>query len=241
MARNPIGNHIYPTLISLIMDNLDAIAEQIEKEMDEKDAVRELAIKSSRAVIRMAGNAIRGMHRKENVETILGEMRDELSRMLSILKGHPDLAHTGFVENAFIEFSEASIVLSVVTKKSLPTPKELGVTNSGYLQGMGDAVGEFRRFALNSLRDGKIKDAFEYLKIMDDIHNMLMRFDYPDALLSIRRQQDLSRSLVEKTSGEITLTARTKELEIKLNELKEKIEISNRKSGKTKAKPKRKK
>ena len=223
------------------MDNLDTIAGQIEKEMDEKDAVRELAIKSSRAVIRMAGNAIRGMHRKENVDTLLGEMRDELSRMLSILKGHPDLAHTGFVENAFIEFSEANIVLSVVRKRTLPTPKELGVTNSGYLQGMGDAVGEFRRFALNSLRDGRIKDAFDYLKDMDDIHNMLMRFDYPDALLSIRRQQDLSRSLVEKTSGEITLTARTKELETKLNELKDKIDNIGKKTGKPGGKPKKKK
>jgi len=210
------------------MKNIDAIAEQIEKEMDEKDAVRELALKSSRAVIRLSGTAIRGMHRKENVEKIMAEVKDELAKMQSVLEGHHDLYFAGFVENALAEYSEASIVISVLKKRPLPTPKELGVSSGAYLQGMGDAVGEFRRFALNSLREGRIKDAFSYLGVMEDIHNMLMRFDYPDALLSVRRQQDISRSLVEKTSGEITLSARTKELEKKLNELQKSMNAAKK-------------
>jgi translin len=209
------------------MKALDSIAEQIVREMDEKDAVRELALKSSRAVIRLAGSAIRGTHRKENVDGLMHEMKDELAKMLSVLKGHPDLYYSGFVENAFIEYSEASIVMAVVRKKPLPAPKELGVSSGAYLLGMGDAVGEFRRFALNSLREGNIKSAYGYLAVMEEIHNMLMRFDYPDALLSVRRQQDLSRSLVEKTSGEITLSARTHELEKRLNELQKHLKKDN--------------
>lgn len=221
------------------MKNLDEIAEQIEREMDEKDAIRELALKSSRAVIRLAGSAIRGLHRKENIDDIMSELKDELTKMLSILKGHSDLYYTGFVENAFIEYSEANIVIAVLKKRELPTPKDLGVSSGSFLLGLGDAVGEFRRFALNSLREGKINDAFEFLKVMEDIHNTLMRFDYPDALLSVRRQQDLSRSLVEKTSSEITLSARTQQLEKRLNELQKHL-ITRENANKSKVKTKKK-
>lgn len=225
------------------MKNLDDIADAIEREMDEKDAVRELALKSSRAVIRLAGSVIRGIHRKEDTDKMMEEMRDELMKMLSILDGHPDLYHSGFVENAFIEYSEANIVAAVVKNLPFPTPAQLHVTSSAYLLGMGDAVGEFRRLALNALRDhGDAASAMEYLHIMEAIHNMLMRFDYPEALLSVRRQQDISRSLVEKTSSEITLSVRTLELEHKLNHMIQHIGFGDRKgtgnrTGKTPAKP----
>lgn len=201
------------------MQELDAIAELIEREMDEKDAVRELALKSSRAVIRLSGQAIRGMHRGENVDAVMAEVREELSKMISVLKGHPDLYYSGFVENAFGEFSEANIVLAAVKGTTIPGPKELDVSSNAYLQGMGDAVGEFRRFALNALRGGRVDDAHSFLKLMEDIHNMLMRFDYPDALLAVRRQQDVTRGLVEKTSGEITLSSHTQQLQKRIDEI----------------------
>ncbi len=32
-----------------------------------------------------------------------------------------------------------------------------------------------------------------------------MRFDYPDAIVAIRKKQDVARSLLEKTRGEMTV------------------------------------
>jgi translin len=46
-----------------------------------------------------------------------------------------------------------------------------------------------------------------------------MRFDYPDAILPIRRKQDIARSLLEKTRGEVAVTASTRNLHARLEEV----------------------
>ena len=49
------------------MKNLEKVVSKIEAELDEKDEVREVALKSSRAVIRLSGSILRELHRKEKV------------------------------------------------------------------------------------------------------------------------------------------------------------------------------
>lgn len=195
------------------MKNLRHIADQIEKEMDEKDTVRELALKSSRAIIRLASGAIRGIHCREDVSKMLFEAKEEVAKMNSVLQDHRDLYYSGFVENAFQEYCEVNILYAISKNRELPTPRQLGVTNSSYLLGLGDVVGELRRFSLDSLRHGKIDDAEKYLEMMEEIYAMLMRFDYPSGLIAVRRVQDVARSLIEKTRGEVAVSVRGKNLE----------------------------
>ena len=77
------------------MKNLDDVIEEIESRLDEKDEVRELTIKSSRTIARLSGSAIQGMHRGQDVDTQLQETREEILKLRSLLKDHPDLYHTG--------------------------------------------------------------------------------------------------------------------------------------------------
>src|SRR5437773_1766346 len=96
------------------MKNLDDVIEEIESRLDEKDEVRELTIKSSRTIARLSGSAIQGMHRGHDVDTQLQETREEILKLRSLLKDHPDLYHTGIVENAMQEACEAFLVHSIL-------------------------------------------------------------------------------------------------------------------------------
>ncbi len=205
------------------MKNLDDVISEIESRLDEKDEVRELAIKSSRTIARLAGSAIQGMHRGDDTATVLQETREEVFKLRSLLDGHPDLFHAGFVENAMQEACEAFLVHAIIQSEKLPSPKECGVTDTAYLLGLGDVVGELRRFALTALRDGDVTSASRSLERMERILDSLMRFDYPTAMVALKRKQDVARSLIEKTRGEVAVAARSHELSKKLDSLHGKL------------------
>jgi translin len=57
------------------------------------------------------------------------------------------------------------------------------------------------------------------LEMMEEMFLILMKFDYPDAIVSIRRKQDIARSILEKTRGEVAVAVSMRRLEIKLASL----------------------
>lgn len=201
------------------MKNLDDVVERLESELDEKDQIREVAIKSSRAIVRYSGSIIRGMHGKGSGTSELEELRDEVSRLTSLLKEHPELSVAGYVETAFQEFAEAGILKSIIERDDVPAPEELGVGTGPYLLGLADCVGELRRLCLNELKAGNVAQANRFLDRMEEIFVALMRFDYPDAVLAIRHKQDVARSVLEKTRGEVAVASGVRALESRLDDL----------------------
>ncbi len=197
---------------------LEAILTGMEQDLEEKDAVRELALKSSRAVARLSVSAVGSLHRGKEVAGLVEEAREEAGRLGSLLKEHPDLYHSGFVENAHQDMTEAAIAYSLLRDTPLPRPDELGVTSRAYVLGLGDVVGELRRFALERLGKGDVEAARESLKAMEILYEGLMRFDFPRAVAAVKRKQDIARSLVEKTRGEVAVAVRTQALERKLDD-----------------------
>jgi len=206
------------------MKNLDAAIEKIEAELDEKDQVREIALKSSRAVVRLSGSAIKDLHRGEKATDKLSELKDEVSRLSSLLGDHPDLTRTGYVESAFQEYAEVGIVLSLIENDDVPLPEDLGIGSVPYLLALGDTVGELRRFALEGLRRGDTDKANHFLDRMEDIYHALVRFDYPDAIAAVKHKQDVARSLLEKTRGDVAVATNARRLHDKLDELTKKLD-----------------
>jgi translin len=205
------------------LKKLDEIVKGIETELDKKEEARELSIKSARLITRMSGSAIRKMQQDEKVQDLLQKSRKEAQKLKQILNAHPELAYTGYVETAFQELSEAFIVSAIRNNKPLPSPKAINVTETAYLLGMGDAVGELRRFTIHELTKGNLKRAHEYMKLMEDLFHALMRFDYPHAIVAIRRKQDIARGLLEKTRGELLVSSRSRELERKIDRLHKRL------------------
>lgn len=204
--------------------SLEAIAEKIRLDFSAKDAARENALRLCREIIRCSANAIRAVHRQENTKAkqLLNSARallQELSR--DILQKHDNLLHSGFVHDAQKEFAEASATLAIVTGNEIPKPETLGISNPAYLNGLGEAVGELRRYLLDSLRKGDLSRCDELLTTMDDIYALLVTMDYPEGITyGLRRTTDSVRGILERTRGDLTLVLRQRELEEKLEQVK---------------------
>jgi translin len=203
---------------------LEEIADEIQEDLDEKEAVREVALKSSRAIVRLCGSAIQAIHKDENPAKAMSEIKKDMDELNGAISEHPEMVHTGFVDAAYQEFAEASIFYAIAKGSNIPGHGALGITPQSYLEGIGDVVGELRRRALSSMMTGKVDDAQKSLAMMDEIYEFLMRFDYPAALAGVRRKQDVARSLVEKTRGEVAVAARMHALEKRLGDFDKKLE-----------------
>jgi len=199
--------------------NLEKTVSQIEGELDEKDQVREIALKSSRAIVRLSGGILRGLHRNEPPGEQLDVLKDEVTRLQSLLADHPELGHAGYVSGAFQEYAEVGLIMSLLDRADVPTLEELGVGSVPYLMGLGDSIGELRRFCLEELKSGRTARANEFLDMMEDILTALMRFDYPDAIVPLRHKQDVARSLLEKTRGEVAVATSARALQERIEDI----------------------
>jgi len=93
-------------------------------------------------------------------------------------------------------------------------PDELGVPAISYVLGLADAIGEFRRRALDSLRKGDVKTAEKCLQTMEQIYVELLSMDEAYTLVpGLRRKSDVARHIIETTRGDITIEARRSTLE----------------------------
>ncbi|MCJ7606361.1 MAG: RNA-binding protein, partial [Thermoplasmata archaeon] len=139
----------------------------------------------------------------------------------SLLAEHPDLAHSGYVESAFQEFAEVCITMNIIKEDDVPLPEEVGVGSVPYLLALGDTVGELRRLSLEALRRGDTVKANHFLDRMEDLYHALIRFNYPDAVVAIRHKQDVARSLLEKTRGDVAVASSAKRLHDRLDKFME--------------------
>ena len=200
-------------------DNLETIADQIRLSFSAKDAAREKVLPLCREVIRHCSQAIRAIHRQEfnQAAELLKSGRNLLGEVAQIAAGCSELGYAGFVRDAQKEFAEGSITLALVAGKQLPSPDELSVDAAAYLNGLGEAVGELRRYLLDSMRRGDLSRGEELLSSMDDIYSVLVTMDFPDAITSgLRRTTDMVRGVLERTRSDLTLVMRQKDLEEKL-------------------------
>ena len=209
--------------MSGLSDNLENIAEQIRRNFIELDAAREKALPCCREVIRNCSQAIRAVHRQEfqPAAELLKTARRLLNEAEQTVVNYDELNYTGFFRDAQKEYAEGSILLSVVGGKPIPSPEELGIDAAAYLNGLGEAVGELRRYLLDSMRQGDVSRGEEMLQIMDDIYSVLVTMDFPDAITGgLRRTTDMVRGVLEKTRSDLTLIVRQKDLENRLEKIR---------------------
>jgi len=202
-----------------LTDKLDGFAEDIRATLSARDAAREKLLPLCRDAIRNCSNAIRAIHRQEmdEAKVQLKSARDLISEAEKIVTAESDLSRMNIVRDAQKEYVEGNVVLALVNGKQPPGPEELGVEPVAYLHGLGDAVGELRRYLLDNMRRGDLSRGEEFLTAMDDIYNILITMDFPDALTGgLRRATDMVRGVLERTRSDLTLTIRQDELESRL-------------------------
>ena len=190
------------------MKNLDGIIEKIDHHIGEKEKIREDALKTSRDIIIYCRRGIQQLHRDQmdEAENYIKQASAKLAQLYDFTKDHPDIFHAGFVENAAQEFVEIHCLYNIMKGQDLPDPDTIQTTYSAYLLGLCDVVGELRRGALDFMLEGNTTKANEYLQHMDQIYDAIMSFDYPSALVPIKKKQDMVRGLIEKTRGELVVS-----------------------------------
>jgi len=213
------------------MDHLEEIAERIRAEFDTITEARDKTLTQARTLTRHCAHAIRAVHREDHdkVKQELAEARNLAESLTSVLvKQHPNLYFTGYTQDALKEYAEANIVFALVTGKPLPTPEDLGLEVATYLKGLAETIGELRRRCLDILRGGHSQEAEVLLNHMDEIYLVLVTIDYPDAVtMGLRRLTDISRGIVERTRGDITLSLRQERLEQTIRKAEENLQIAN--------------
>ncbi len=203
--------------------DLTEISKKIRAEFDAKNHAREAALSFARQTIKSASNAVRAIHRGEYSEAgqFLAEARQTLDKCDDLLKNYPDIYHAGFLQDAQKEYVEAMVTLVLICGEALPDPDELRVDYASYLNGLGEAIGELRRHILDIIREDKVEQGEQLLRVMDDIYYTLVSFDYPEAIApGLRRITDIARSIMERTRGDLTTAIRQNELKKTLERYK---------------------
>jgi len=211
-----------------VLPEVEKLAEAAAEVLAAKNTAREAALGRCREATRLSANAIRAVHRGEFDE---GQaLADKAGRLLAesrdALRNHLDILYAGFVHDAEKEYAEARVTLALISGRgSLPTPEELDVEIAAYLNGLGEVVGELRRYLLDHLRLGEVERCEECLDVMDEIYGILVTFDYPDAMTGgLRRTTDNVRGILERTRGDLSVAVRQRVLEDKLANFEARLE-----------------
>jgi translin len=209
-----------------LTENLEAISNHIRAVFTTRDEAREKALPMCREVIRYASNTIRAVHRQEfSTAAEMLKAGDGLLKEAQKFTISSELSNSGYLRDSEKEFAEASVLLALVSGIALPSPEELNVDPSSYLNGLGEAVGELRRYLLDSIRKGDLSRGEELLAAMDDIYSVLVTVDFPDAITGgLRRTTDMVRGVLERTRSDLTLVIQQKSLENRLDKFEGKLE-----------------
>uniref|UniRef100_A0A7S3H6D8 Uncharacterized protein n=1 Tax=Spumella elongata TaxID=89044 RepID=A0A7S3H6D8_9STRA len=122
----------------------------IRQRMDRYDQLRELVIKDSRDVQKLAKQAVFAVIRGQ-----LGEAHKKLDqaavfakKILETVNQHPTLRQGSF-SNSLEEWAEGALTLAWVEHKRILSPEELGLVNSAeYVGALSDFTGEIGRLAV---------------------------------------------------------------------------------------------
>lgn len=192
-----------------MQERLESVFVALKDEAASMYSAREAGLTYCRKIIQLSSKSIRNVHRHdyESARALLVEARQAAEQARAFLQPHPELYFAGYLHDAEKEYVEAAAVLAMATGQSVPTPSELGAQPMSYLNGLGEAASEMRRYVLDEMRAGRLGEAERLLHEMEFIYDELIAFDFPDAMTGgLRRTCDALRAVIERTRSDLTLT-----------------------------------
>jgi translin len=201
-------NHTFATL--------EAIGDRLRATLAAKNEARDMALRHSRTLVRYCANTIRAIHRGEMelARGLLAQVDATAASLRVAVADDPDLYYAGYTQDGLKELVEANVLLALVTGAQLPSPEVLQVETSTYLKGLAEAATELRRTVLDIIREDHSEQAERLLEAMDEIYNLLVTIDFPDAITGgLRRSTDVVRSVRERTRGDLTMSLRQQRLQ----------------------------
>ena len=193
----------------------EATVASLKERAQAMHAARESGLSKCRLLTQTSAKCIRHIHRHqfEEAERLLIEAKKISAEAREALKPYGELYFAGYLHDSEKEMVEAAAVLAIVLDRPYPTSDELGTQIMSYLNGMGEASSECRRFALDEMRKGRLPEAEQILQQMETIYDDLITFDFADSMTGgLRRTCDALRAVIERTRSDLTATASQHEL-----------------------------
>jgi len=209
------------------IQGLERITEEVRADFVARDEAREKALRRSRELTRLCATAIRATHRgdREDAAELLAQADRVAAEMTEGLAPYPDLLYAGYTQDGLKELAEAHLMVALLDGQPLPSPTDLGIPPSTYLNGLCEAASELRRRCLDLLRHGETAEAERLLEMMDTVYDALMTFDFPDGVTGgLRRRVDQLRGVLERTRGDVTQALREERLLTALDRFEARLE-----------------
>lgn len=208
------------------MESLEVLGETLRADLAARNEARDGALRRSRELVRLCGTAIRAAHREEweKAHDLLTQADAVGAEMADLLQPYPDLLYAGYTQDGLKELVEAHLTVALLTHAPLPKPDRFGVLSATYLGGLCEAASELRRRCLDLLRQQRTDEAQRLLEAMDDIFDLLMTYDFPDAITGgLRHRVDQLRGVLERTRGDVTQALRQDRLLTALERFEEQV------------------
>jgi len=213
------------------LPSLKTMLKEVKKELTQKEKLREDAQEKVRKITSLSKQGILLSHQKrlEEAEAQIAKAREFLGELREVAKEQPAIVYGGMFSDALQEYAEANIFVKLIKESRFVTPQEIDVPPVDFVLGLADVVGEYRRLALDALREGDVKKGEKCLQTMDEIYIELLALDEAYMLVpGLRRKSDVDRRIIEATRGDITQEVRRKSLEDYLRRFEERGKKSQR-------------
>lgn len=170
--------------------------------LEEKERARENLIKLTRDLKLKSTKAITATH-SEDIQKAEEYLRraEKTIDQVNEYKKYPEFYYA-ITHDSLQEYVEAYLFLKLVTGDNVDL-KSLKAETPAVLTGLGDLVGELRRFVLDLFRKGEFKRAEELMEVMEELYSQLSTFYFPNKMLpSLRNKVDTARVLIERTKSD---------------------------------------
>lgn len=202
-------------------EELAALSGSLRVELDRAHQAREQGLTACRRTVRACGLAIRAVHRLDaaGAAQLTAEAAGHLREAQAVLRPHPRVAHAGFLHDAEKEYAEAELTAALVAGRALPSAEVLDVGIPAWLCGLAEAASELRRHLLDRIRGGELQRGEHLLGAMEEVYDLLVTIEYPDALTGgLRRSTDALRAVLERSRSDVTTTVMQARLQAALDQ-----------------------
>ncbi len=207
--------------------SLKSLLQEIKQELMQEEEAWEEARENMRKATSLSKQTILLSHQKRLPEAKkqLEKAQELLTNLKAQAERQPAMIYGGMFSAAMQEYSEACIFLELLENARYIKPQEIGAPPVDFVLGLADVIGEFRRRALDALREGDVAKGEQCLQTMDEIYVELEALDEAYMLVpGLRRKNDVARRVIESTRGDLTQEVRRKALEDYLRGFEERQE-----------------
>lgn len=207
----------------------------MKSELEQKEKMRQKAQDNMRKATSLSKQTILFVHQKKlgEAQKLVQKAKEIILNLNKTFETHPEIVHSGLFDAARQEYAEANVLLSLIEEARFAAPGEIGVPSVDYVLGLADVIGEYRRLALDALREGDVKKGEDCLQTMDEIYVELTAMDEAYMLVpGLRRKCDVARKIIEITRGDITQEVGRASLEKHLRQLERTVKKSRASDGK---------